>query len=254
MLGDAFRYPVQGSEEREAFAYAVGAVLATAVLLRLGMGLWPSWVALLPLGLVAVPAVLFVAHLASILRDTETPSIDRTPTADGAPMASRANSPSDAEAAPTFQFTGRQFRLGFRALAVGFAYLLVPGVLVSVGGYLIASGAIPDGAVGLVASIVATVALLVVVAFAYVLPGAVAVGVRRGVRPALRRSALRGLGSGSYFVAWTGAVVLVVLGWGAVSLTTPGTIGGFVGVIWFTYAHLAAARLLGRGLAGIRAR
>lgn len=248
MLGDAFRYPVRGRAEREAAAYAIGAVLATAVLLRFGRGLWPSWMALLPVGLAVVTVVLFVAHLASILRDTET-SPD-----EGTAVESRTDSASDVDATPAFRFTGRRVRLGLRALAVGFTYLLVPGILLAFGGFLIASGMIPDGAAGLVASIVATVALLVVVAFTYLLPGAVAVGVQCGVRPALRRSALRGLTSGSYFVAWTGAVVLAVLGWGAISLTTPGTIGGFVAVIWFTYTHLTGARLLGRGLARVRTR
>lgn len=247
MLGDAFRYPLRGSASREASAYAIGAVLATAVLLRFTSGLWPSFVAILPLVLAAAPAVLFVGHLAAILRDTANPATDGT--AEGA----SSDSESHIDGATPFRLTSDRVQLGVRVLAVGAAYLLVPGVLLALGGYLIASGMIPVGAVGLAASIVATVALLVVVAFAYLLPGAVAVGVRRGVRPALRRSALRGLGSGRYFVAWTGAVVLAVLGWGAVSLTTPGTIGGFVAVVWFTYTHLTGVRLLGHGFAGVRA-
>lgn len=250
MLGDAFRYPLQGNATREASAYAIGAVLATAVLLRFTSGLWPSFVAILPLGLAAAPAVLFVGHLAAVLRDTAT-------TTDGGTAEDASDDPASAspiDGVTAFRLTSERVQLGVRALAVGVAYLLVPGVLLAVGGYLIASGMIPDGAAGLVASIVATVALLVVVTFTYLLPGAVAVGVRSGVRPALRRSALRGLGSGRYFVAWTGAVVLAVLGWGAVSLTTPGTIGGFVAVVWFTYSHLTGVRLLGQGLAGIRVR
>lgn len=248
MLGDAFQYPIRGQAAREASAYAIGAVLATAVLLRFTSSLWPSVAAIFPLVLAAAPAILFVGHLAAILRDTAAPTTGSTPdTASG-------SSGSRIDDVTSFRLTSDRARLGVRALAVGVAYLLVPGLLLAVGGYLIASGMIPDGAAGLVASIVATVALLVVVAFTYLLPGAVGVGIRRGIRPALRRSALRGLGSGRYFVAWTGAVVLAVLGWGAVSLTQPGTIGGFVAVVWFTYTHLTGVRLLGLGLAGVRAR
>lgn len=248
MLGDAFRYPLRGRDAREASAYALGAVLATAVLLRFATGLWPSFVALLPIVLTTVPVVLFVGHLGAILRDTANP-VDVETTDEGADGGN-----SRIDAATPFRLTTGRLQLGVRALAVGIAYLLVPAVLLAVGGYVIASGLIPDGAAGLVASIVATVALLIVVAFTYLLPGAVAVGVTRGIRPALRRSALRGLGNGRYFVAWTGAVVLAVLGWGAVSFTTPGTIGGFVAVLWFTYTHLTGVRLLGAGLAGIRVR
>lgn len=248
VLGDAFRYPLRGSATREASAYAIGALLAAAVLFRFAAGLWPSWTALLPIGLATVPAVLFVGHLAAILRNTAATSNG------GASAESTAETTSSNDATTLFRLTGSRVRLGVRALAVSSIYLFFPGVLLAVGGYLIASGTIPDGAVGLVASIVATVALLVVVSFAYLLPGAVAVSARHGVRHAFRRSALRGLTSGSYFVAWTGAIVLAVLGWGAVSLTTPGTIGGFVAVVWFTYTHLTGARLLGCGLAGIRGR
>lgn len=232
MHGNALRYPFQDGVARDASTYATAAVLASFVLARFATGLWPSWTAVLPGLLAAVPASLFVGHLAVVLRDT----------------ASGTTEPTE------FLSTAARLGLAVRVFAVVAAYLLVPGAIVAGGGYLIASETVPVGAVGLVASIVATVALLVVVTFTYLVPGAVAVGVQNGVRDALRRSAVRGLASGSYFVAWTGSAVLLVLGWGAVSFTGSGTIGGILAVVWLSYTHLAAARLLGLGLARVRER
>lgn len=242
MLGDAFRYPVRDSETRTASAYATGAVLATAILLGLGAALWPSWSSMLPASLSVVPAVLFVAHLAAILHVSTSDST----------TSSAAQTRPDTSVAIPFRVDWERVRLGLRVLAVAVAYLLVPAVLLASGGYLIASGVLPVEATGLVVSVVATVVLLIVVVFTYLLPGAIEVGARDGIQAGLQRSALRGLGSGSYFVAWTGAAVLTVLAWGAVSATTPRTLGGFVAIVWFTYAHLTAARLLGLGLTGVR--
>lgn len=241
MLGDALRYPFRDSETRDATAFSAAVVLATFVLLRFASGLWPAWVAVIPALLAAIPGFLFVGHLAAILRETA---------GDG----SGGSNDHSRDAVTPFEFTWARVRLGVRTLLVAVAYLLVPGLIVAVGGYLLASGSIPAGAAGLVASIIATVALLVVVAFTFLLPGAIAVGIQEGVRAAFRRSAFRGLAGASYFVAWTGAAVLTVLAWGAVSLTTGGTIGGFLALLWFTYAHLVAVRLIGTGLANVHGR
>lgn len=240
MLGDALRYPIRDSDTRDATAFSAAVVLATFVLLRFASGLWPAWVAVVPALLAVVPAILVVGHLAALLRDT-------------AGNSGGSNGRSS-DAVTPFRFTGARIRLGIRALVIAVAYLLVPGVIVAGGGFLIASGSVPSGAAGLAASIIATVALLVVVTFTFLLPGAIAVGVREGVRAALRRSAFHGLAGASYFVAWTGAAVLAVLAWGAVSLTAGGTIGGFLALLWFTYAHLVAVRLLGSGLANVHGR
>lgn len=236
MLGDALRYPVRSGAARTASAWSIAVVLAAFVLADLTTSLWPSWTAILPAMLVLGPVVLFVGHLTALLRGTAT-----TGTGTG-------TGPGLGPDTIAFRLSRSRIRLGLRTLTISLAYLLVPGLLIAAGGYLIASGSIPGGVAGLAASIIATVALLVVVSFAYLLPGAITVGAREGLRAALRRSAFQGLASASYFVAWTGAAVLAVLAWGAISLTTAGTIGGFLAIGWFTYAHLVAARLLGRGL------
>lgn len=228
VIGDALRAPIRDSVARRATGFATVITLTVAVLLRIGAGLWPSWTVVLPAVVAIPPIVWFVGHLAAILRETTT----------------RGTSDSTA-----FRLTQRRLVLGGRVLVVAIAYLLVPAVLVAAGGFVIASGLIPAGAAGLAGSLIATVALLVVVAFTYVLPVAVTVAARDGIRPALRRSSLTGLASGSYFVAWTAATVLAVLGWGAVAFTAAGTIGGIAAVVWFTYAHLAATHILGHGIA-----
>lgn len=240
MLGDALRYPIRDSDARDATAFSAAVVLATFVILRFASGLWPAWVAVVPALVATIPAILFVGHATAVLRDTAG--------------GSGGSGGRSSDAVTPFEFTWGRGRLGVRALVIAVAYLLVPGIIVAAGGFFIASGSVPSGAAGLAASIIATVALLVVVTFTFLLPGAIAVGVREGVRAAFRRSAFRGLAGASYFVAWTGAAVLVVLAWGAVSLTTPGTIGGFLALLWFTYAHLAAVRLLGLGLANVHGR
>lgn len=228
MIGDALRAPIRDGAARRATAFATGTVLAIAVLLRISAGLWPSWLTVLPALLTIPLLVLFVGHLAAILRETM--------------------SRGEVEPIP-YWLSAPRLALGGRTLVVAFAYLLVPAIIVAAGGFVIASGLVPAGAAGLAGSLIATVALLVVVAFTYVLPVAIAVATREGIRPALRRSSLTGLASGSYFVAWTSATVLAILGWGAVAFTTPGTVGGIAAVAWLTYAHLAAVHVLGRGIA-----
>jgi hypothetical protein len=223
MLAEAIRYPLRGRAGRDGLAVVSGLVIAALLAVRVTRSLWPDRLVVVPLALLVIPVVLFAGHLGSVLR--------RSVAGDADP--------------PPFDWSMETPRLGVRVLLVGGGYLLVPAAV------LLAVAVAIQGTVGagLLAGIGATLALLVVVAFAYAMPVGVAATLRGGLRDGLRLGSLGGLRSAPYFVAWTGGTVLVVPSWLLLRAAAPSTLLALVAVVAFAYAHLAAAHLVGEGLA-----
>ncbi|WP_137285239.1 DUF4013 domain-containing protein [Halorussus salinisoli] len=229
MLREALTYPVRGENAEETLL--VGAILAVAVglLARLGV------LAVLALA----PAVVLAGYALAVLRTTAESSGGSSATADAPP-----------------RFGG--FRAlavdGVRALAVAFAYLLVPAaaLAVTVGGAN-AGGRPENFATTTFVFAAGTVVLFVSLSFAYLLPASLA-GVARAGRlsAALDRGRLRRTaGDVRYFVGWVaallvGGVAVVALG----SLAALGRVGEVVALAVGFYAAVVVARLLGRGISG----
>jgi hypothetical protein len=224
MLGEALRAPLRDRAARDACAVCVGLVLAVLLLVRAGRALWPDAVAVVPAALVVVPGATLAGYLGDVLR----------------------TSPDDG-GTPPFRWSRDTLRVGLRALAVG-GVLLVPAAAAVLGTAFV----VVRGTAGPLLTVAATAALLATVASVYLLPAAVATAVEHGVRAGLRRSAVGGLASGSYFFAWTVAASLVVVAWSALAAVGPGTLAGVLGAVVVAYAHVVAARLLADGLARSR--
>lgn len=224
MLAAALRYPLAAGSGRDALAACTGLVVAALLLVRVVRALWPAWIALVPAALAAVPTLLFAGHLEAVL---------------GAGI--------EGDGPPRFRWSATTLRTGFGFLVVGAAYLLPPvAVLLATVFVLLGTEITPAGSPLL--AVAPTAALLVLVAFAYLLPAALSTGLRCGVRAALSRDALGGLASGSYFFAWAASVSVVVVAWGALSAAGTGSPAALVGAALVAYGHLVAARLLAEGL------
>lgn len=226
MLGDALRYPLRGPDGRDALAVCVGLVVLALVLVRVARALWPTALALAPLALVAAPALLFAGYVGAVF---------------GATAGGNGNPPE-------FDWSAAAVRDGARVLAVVGAYLVVPLSALGAAGAVAAVADASGSAAGLLVAVAATVALLVGVVFLYLLPAALARAVEAGLRAGLRPRSLPGLRSGAYFFAWTVGTTLVVLAWSAVAAAGPASVAGALAAALFAYAHLAAARLVGRAV------
>lgn len=135
-------------------------------------------------------------------------------------------------------------RLAGRLLGVATVYLLPAAITVVAAGYVVASGTVPDALGGVTLATLATAALLVTVVCGYLFPAAAVVSVRDGLRAGLRRDALRGTASSTYFLAWVGATVLVVVAWSALAATATRSVAALLVLGWCAYAHVAAAALI----------
>lgn len=231
MLVAALRYPLATRAGRDGVAICSGLVVTVLLLVRAALALWPAWVALLPASLIAVPTVLFAGYLGSFLEDVGGDGRDDTP--------------------PRFTWSRTAVRRGGRVLAVGGVYLL-PAVAALLGTVfvLLETGASPGS--GPLVAIAPTVALFVLVGFAYFVPAALATGVHGGVRAGLSRTALDGLASAGYFYAWTASAAVLVVSWsllGTVGLRSPVAL---VGAALGAYGTVVAVRLLAQGLARSR--
>jgi hypothetical protein len=223
LIGRACRYPLATGDARDTLAVGTGLVLATLVGLRIARGLWPDALGFAALVLAGIPAVLFAGQLGSVIRaDAERPE------------------------PPGLSPSALPFRTGFRLVAITGMYLLGPTVVLL--GYVVALQNAGEelGQAGV--AVAGTGAMVIALGLAYLLPGALVAATREGVRAGLRVRSLPGVTSGAYFVAWAGAAVLVVLGWGALRAAGTGTALAVVAAVWFAYTHLAAARLVREGV------
>jgi len=224
VLAAALRYPVAARGGRDALAVCTGLVVAALLLARVARSLWPAWTAVAPAALVPVPVLLFAGHVGAVLHDG-----------------------GDSDDPPRFDWSGGTLLDGLELLAIAAGYLLPPvAVLLGTVFVLLEGGAAAAGSPLL--AVAPTVALLVFVAFAYVLPAALATGLHAGVRAAFSRDALGGLASGSYFFAWAASVSVVVVAWGVLGAAGPGSPAALLGAAAVAYGHLVAARLLAAGL------
>jgi hypothetical protein len=216
---DALRYPIRDRPRLDGTVKCLVSVLFVGVLVRIAGALWPDVAFLVPAALALVPVFAFFALLAGVLADEGFPTL-------------RARSSA---------------RLAGRLLGVTAVYLLPPAVVVAAVGFVTGTGVVPAAIEGVTTATLATVALLVTVVCAYLLPAAAVVAVKEGLRAGLRREALRGTSRGAYFLSWVGAAVLVVLAWSVLATTAARSVAALVGLCWFTYAHVAAAALVAEG-------
>ncbi|GAA0287087.1 hypothetical protein [Halobacterium noricense] len=217
---DALRYPIRDRTQLDGTAKCLVCLLLAGILLRIASRIWPDWAFLGPLVLAIVPAVGFFGLVGGVLSGAGFPDLLTRSTA-------------------TF---------AWRLLAVSAVYLLLPVLAIVATGYVIGSGAVPAAIGGITAATLSTVALLLTIVCSYLLPAAAVTGIEEGVRAGLRREALRGTASGAYFLAWVGAMVLVVLSWSVVATVAARSLVAVVALAWFSYAHVAAAALLAEGV------
>lgn len=229
MFREALTYPVRGDHAEQTLLVGVVCSLAVGLLARLGV-----------LAVLAVvPTVLLVGYAVAVVRATAE--------SDGDSASLRSDAP------PRFGDVRALAADGVRALVVAVGYLLVPAVALAV---TVRGAAAGSGPAGLGATVflfgASTTVLLVSLAFAYLLPAALAgVARRRSVSGGFDRGRLRKFaGDGGYFVGWISALLvagtaLAVLG----SLAALGRPGEVAALALSFYALVAVARLVGRGVA-----
>ncbi|PHQ40480.1 hypothetical protein DJ69_00445 [Halorubrum persicum] len=220
MFTDALRYPFADRTRRDGTAKCLAALLLCGALVRVAARLWPDWSLVAPLALAVAPLLAWLGLLGGVLADDGFPRLATAATA----------------------------RLAGRLFGVAAVYLLPAAVTVVAAGYVVASGTVPDALGGVTLATLATGALLVTVACSYLFPAAAVVSVRDGLRAGLRRDALRGTASSTYFLAWVGATVLVVVAWSALAATATRSVAALLALGWCAYAHVAAAALLAEGV------
>ncbi|WP_148415956.1 hypothetical protein [Haloferax sp. KTX1] len=220
MFVDALRYPFADRTRVDGTATCLVALLLAGTLFRLAARLWPDLTLLAPALLAVAPLLAFFGLLGGVLAGDGFPPLATTET----------------------------LRLAGRVVGVAAVYLLPAAVTVVAVGYVTATGTVPAVLSGVTTAMLATVALLVTVVCAYLLPVATAVSVREGLRSGLRRDALRGAASGTYFLAWVGGAVLVVLSWSALAATIARSVAALLALAWCAYAHVAAAALIADGV------
>ncbi len=224
MFVDALRYPIRDRTRLDGTVKCLVAVLLVGVLARIAGSLWPDVAFLVPAAAALVPVGGFFGLLAGVLSGEGFPD-----------LLARSSA-----------------RLAGRLLGVTAVYLLPSAVTVAAVGYVTGTGVVPAAIEGVTAATLATVALLVTVVCAYLLPAAAVVAVEDGLRAGLRREALRGTSRGAYFLSWVGAAVLVVLAWSVLATTAARSAAALVGLCWFAYAHVAAAALVAEGVGKTR--
>lgn len=155
---------------------------------------------------------------------------------------------------PSFDGPAELFVDGLKALVVGFVYLLVPSILLglAVAAFLVPLSTPVPRWISAIAVVVALVSLPSVFLVLYVLPAGLvnlARTGRMGSAFAVRRM-WPVLSSGSYFVAWLLALVVLVVSSAVTSAIGVVTLVGLVLVAFVGfYANLVAAYLYARGFA-----
>ncbi|SEV96056.1 DUF4013 domain-containing protein [Natrinema salifodinae] len=232
LVDEGLRYPFRG--DRSPDLLAIGGLLGifTAICLQLAVAVGPSPLAVPFVALAAVSIIALLGYLFRVV--AATVAGDETP--------------------PGFRPLGRLLRDGCRLLAVSIGYAIGPTVVlaVTVGG-LVRRPFDPD-AIGFGGSLLffgaSTVVLSMVLAFGYVYPAAVGRlatggGLREAVDVRPQRSVLA---HGGYFTAWLCASLFVVPGWAfLIAALSNATAFGVVAAFVTFYAHVVAARLVGRG-------
>ncbi|WP_129116516.1 DUF4013 domain-containing protein [Halegenticoccus tardaugens] len=217
MFREALRYPLRGDDAVE------------TLLVGGGLHLLAAFLPVVPLVFVAGYLVRVLAHASTGGRDALRGATDP----------------------PTFDDWRRLGRDGLAAVGIAAAYLLVPTVvlLVTVGGAVTRAGETGDLGAAATAGVLAggTVTLFVALAFAYLLPAALAnYAVERRLRAAFElRTIRRAAIDADYFVAWWAGVAVATVAAAVAAPLTPVVIGFFLAF----YAEVLAAAVWGRGVA-----
>jgi hypothetical protein len=235
MLREALRYPIRGDRADERLL--VGAILALAAGALARLGLFAIFA--------VVPAVLLAGYVLAVFRATaEADRSDITATERPAPGA---------DAPPEFSDFRALAADGVRALAVAVAFLALPTAVLVVT-FVGAQSGPATTHFGRTLSVfgAGTVALVLALAAAYLLPAALVAVARRGtVRAAFDRSQLgRTATDSDYFVGW-----VLALAAGGLAAATLGALAGFgrlgevLALALAFYALVAVSSVLGRAAA-----
>lgn len=174
----------------------------------------------------------------------------------------RRVSRGDVAEPPAWEDWGTLFVDGLKVFVISVVYSLIPGALVAFAVFswfvpVAVSGGEPSGALAavgvLVGFLVVAVAMLVALAFAYVVPAAVAAFARTDrLVSAFSPSQLRSVGGHRGFaVAWVVAFAVTVVASavsGALSVTG---IGAILGAFVVYYGTIAAAYAIGEGISDL---
>ncbi|WP_101297907.1 DUF4013 domain-containing protein [Halegenticoccus soli] len=216
MLAEALRYPARGDDAVET--------------LLVGGGLH-----LLAVFVPFVPLVFVAGYLVRALERAAT----------GGRGALRGGADP-----PAFRDLPALARDGVAAVGIGVAYLLVPAAALAVTVAGLSSLTVPAGGgarTGVGVLVGGTATLFVAVAFAYLLPAALAnYAVRGRVRAAFDARALRRAATDAgYFVAWWTGVALAAVAVAAAAPLSAVVVGFFLAF----YAEVAVVAVWGRGFA-----
>jgi hypothetical protein len=221
VFSEVLTYPVRGEDAEETLLVGTVLALATGLLVRLDV----------LAALAVIPVSLLAGYVLAVLRES----------------AADATRPP-----PSFSDVRALATDGLRAMLVAVGYLVVPAVVlgVTVGG---ASGGVRPANLGTTAVVLGggTVVLFLSLAFAYLLPAALAAVARSGrLRSAVAVGDLaRTVTDARYFVGWVGALavgaVAVLLFAALASLGRPGEVVAFAGGFYWL---VTVTHLLGRAI------
>lgn len=227
MIGSALRFPLDGSEGRHHFFVVTGALLATAIGLRIALGLYPFAVAILP----------FIAATGAVLVAIGTAV--------------------EAYLRPGAAIPGVRSLLWTGSVAAGIGVATLAGPLVfltwTVLSYSSAGSSLESGT-ALFFLLGSTTALLAFLVATYLLPVLVARAVLAdGPRKIYDGRRLRvALTAIPYLHGWSVGIGLAVLGsWATVTGITSTNLAGLLAVIAGGYCLLASVRVMGQGYAAV---
>lgn len=227
MIGSALTYPLDPSRGRRHLFGVTGALLVTAIALRIAFGLYPLVLSLVP----AAGALIASVVGAGIFVETFLRPDKRIPD------------------------LRSLLRTGSVATCVAVATLVLPVALLFWTVLSYSSGGFPaDSGTGVFFLVGSTTSIVTFLAATYVLPVLVARTVVTGLgwEAADGRQLRIALTAVPYLQGWSLGIALAVLGWWAVATgLTLTNLTGLIAIAGGSYCLLAGARVVGKGYAGV---